>query len=303
MRGRGDGTFDLARCARQNGFVLVTVGDLVEDVVVWLDGPPQRGTDTPARIRRRRGGSAANVAAFAAAAGVASRFIGQVGEDALGSILVDELRRAGVDVCVRRAGRSGSIVVLVEPAGERTMLPDRGACTELASIEDGWLDDVRVLHVPTYSLVVEPLAAATMSAIAAAQAREAEVSIDVSSVDVVRAFGIERYVALLVRLQPQWLFANEDEHALLAPLLPGRLTATTVVIKRGPAPVVVRGAGLDVVVEVPPVTQVRDTTGAGDAFAAGFLSGRLDDRDVPSCVVDGIELAQRVLRHPGASWS
>src|SRR5215210_3509457 len=63
--------------ARYAHAVLCTLGDVVEDVVVWLHEPINYGTDTPARIVRRRGGSAANVASFAAAIAGASRFVGQ----------------------------------------------------------------------------------------------------------------------------------------------------------------------------------------------------------------------------------
>ena len=281
--------------------MLVTIGDLVEDVVVWLDGPPRRGTDTTARIHRRQGGSAANVAAFAQASGAPSRFIGQVGDDALAMALVEELAGLGVDVCVRRAGRTGSIVVLVEPGGERTMLPDRGACTELASVDDRWLAEASVLHVPTYSLTVEPLATTTIGAMREVERRGGEVSVDASSVDVIRTYGVERYIELLASLHPRWLLANADEHDLLAPLL-GRLPAsTTVIVKQGPGPVLLLGADGEEAVAVPPVPDVRDTTGAGDAFAAGFLAGRCRGQDVRSCVHAGIELAARVLTNPGAS--
>ena len=60
--------------------VLVTVGDLVEDVIVWSDGPTRHATDNPCVVRRSRGGSAANVAAFASAL-MPARFIGCVGDD------------------------------------------------------------------------------------------------------------------------------------------------------------------------------------------------------------------------------
>ena len=68
--------------------MLAVVGDLLEDIVVRIDATPTLGTDTPARIQRRRGGSAANVAACAARAGAPVRFIGCVGDDDLGDQLV-----------------------------------------------------------------------------------------------------------------------------------------------------------------------------------------------------------------------
>jgi sugar/nucleoside kinase (ribokinase family) len=65
--------------------VLCTIGDLVEDVVVWLNTELNIGSDTESIIRRTRGGSAANVAMFASLTGTPSRFIGQVGHDRLGT--------------------------------------------------------------------------------------------------------------------------------------------------------------------------------------------------------------------------
>src|SRR5205814_351175 len=130
--GESEGTFQihLRMIARYDHDVLCTLGDLVEDVVVWLHEPINYGTDTPARIVRRRGGSAANVAAFAAAVGSSSRFVGQVGTDGTGERLLAGLHAGGVDTVVARGGRTGSIVVVVDPSGERTMLTDRGAATE-----------------------------------------------------------------------------------------------------------------------------------------------------------------------------
>ena len=124
--GAGTGADPTERRPKVRG-VLCAVGDLVEDIVVWLAGAPGEGTDTEARVFRRRGGSAANVAALCAANGTPARFVGHVGADDLGDRLLATLSASGVDVRVRRGGRTGTIVVLVAPGGERTMLTDRGA--------------------------------------------------------------------------------------------------------------------------------------------------------------------------------
>src|SRR6478735_7210944 len=113
------------------------VGDLVEDVVVWVDGPVEHGTDNPATVRRAPGGSAANVAAAVARAGGRARFVGRVGDD--GDGLVARLIADGVEALVQRGGRTGTVVVLVEPEGERTMFPDRAASADLAAIDPAWL--------------------------------------------------------------------------------------------------------------------------------------------------------------------
>ena len=250
--------------------MLGTIGDLVEDVVVHLHGSINVASDTAATVLRRRGGSAANVAVAARRAGGAARFIGQVGDDPLGAMLIDSLRAEGVDVAIRRHGRSGTIVVMVDADGERTMLSDRAACIELEGADDRWLDGLTTLHVPVYSLATEPLATTTKDLIATARARSITVSVDTSSVAVIESYGVDRLVALLADLRPGVLLCNRDEAAVIGTAL-STIDAVTVV-KRGPDPALVTNPGGPTIeVPVPPLTNVLDTTGAGDAFAAGFL--------------------------------
>ena len=251
--------------------VLASLGDLVEDVVVHLDGSIRVASDTVARIVRRRGGSAANVAEMAAELGHPARFLGQVGSDAIGSALVDELGGAGVDVrCVRRGGRTGTIVVLVDEFGERTMLTDRAACLELSDPERGWLDGVSTLHVPLYSFTDRPLADTATTVIGLAHELGVRVSIDVSSVMVIEQLGRAQVIEMLEELRPSVVLANGDEGRALD--IAGPVAGAMTVVKHGPDPVEVHIDGESFAVDVPPVQHVIDTTGAGDAFAAGFLT-------------------------------
>ena len=133
--------------------MLATLGDLVDDVVVRLDETFHYGADTAAQVGHRRGGSAANVADVAARLGASVRFLGQVGADAVGDGLIAALATAGVDVsAVRRGGATGTIIVLVDHTGERSMLTDRRACVALDRPDPKWLEGVATLHVPFYSL-------------------------------------------------------------------------------------------------------------------------------------------------------
>ncbi len=273
---------------------LTVVGDLVEDVVVWPDGPVARGSDTPSRVFRARGGSAANVA-VAAAPLVPTRFLGCVGTDPLGDRLLAELAATGTQLRPQRRGRTGTIVVLVDVDGERTFLPDRAAAADLGPVPASDLDDTAVLHVPAYGLHGGRTAASVRDLLRTAGTRGVPISLDASSWAVVRE--IPDFVDLVARVQPVVLFANVDE----ARELPLPQLATTVVVKDGARPTtVLLPDGSRLSVPVDPVTGVRDSTGAGDAFAAGWLSAMMEGRDLAARVERAHALARQVLASPGA---
>jgi sugar/nucleoside kinase (ribokinase family) len=258
--------------------MLAVLGDLVEDVVVTRHEALHAGSDTAARIVRRRGGSASGVAVVAARLGAPSRFVGQVGDDRVGHALVEELAAAGVDVSpVRFGGVTGTIVVLVDEGGERSMLTDRGASVALDGADEWWLDGVDTLHVPLYSLVDPPLSETATVLVGRAHARGIAVSVDASSESVIAALGRPTVVALLERLRPELLLANEDEARVLE--VDGPIAGAITVVKRGARSALLHVPGSPMV-EIPAnsIDQVADSTGAGDAFAAGFLTfGRPGD--------------------------
>ena len=287
--------------------MLCTIGDLIEDVVVWLNGELSDqiniGSDTDSVIVRTRGGSAANVAMFGALTGTPSRFIGQVGNDNLGEQLCASLRESGVDVCTVAEGRTGSIVVVVQPNGERTFLTDRGVASDLSVFDASHLAGVSIVHVPTYSLALDPLASTAIQYIRAARASGALISVDASSTSVLHDYGIDRYAALIASIAPDVFLCNNDEAVLLninsEHPMPG---AELTVIKRGALPVTaVTAAGLITEVATPPVANIVDTTGAGDAFAAGFLPAYSSSRNIEDSITNGNLIAARVLRSPGAT--
>ena len=287
--------------------MLCTIGDLIEDVVVWLNGELKNqidiGSDTDSIIVRTRGGSAANVAMFGALTGTPSRFIGQVGNDNLGEQLCASLRGSGVDVCTEARGRTGSIVVVVQPNGERTFLTDRGVASDLSVFDAQHLAGVSIVHVPTYSLAHDPLATTAIQYIRAARASGALISIDASSTSVLRDYGISRYSELIASIAPDVFLCNNDEAALLnidsARPMPG---VELTVIKRGALPITaITAAGVVTEVAIPPVAKIVDTTGAGDAFAAGFLPVYATSRNIKDSITNGNLIASRVLRSPGAT--
>ena len=249
--------------------MICTLGDLLLDVIVRLEGPIAEDTDTYGRTRVGAGGQAANVAAWVVALGGRARFLGKRAHDPAGRLLAEELTGRGVELAGPEVeSGTGTVVSVATPNGARTMLSDRGVSTTFdpEELDAAWLDGCEWLHVPGYSLVRSPLRETALAAAAVG----ARISVDLSSTAAVEEAGVEPFRETLESIAPEIVFANEAEAELL-----GSLTAPTVVVKRGARGSVVRRA--DGKVELPSLeVEVVDTTGAGDAFAAGFLLGGPD---------------------------
>jgi sugar/nucleoside kinase (ribokinase family) len=237
---------------------LTTLGDLILDVIVSIDGPLVVGDDRPAAIKAGAGGQAANVAAWAQALGADARLVCRRGSDAAGELAARELRTKGVEICGPNGG-SGGVVVSLAAAGDRTMASDRGEATSLApsDLDAAWFA-CDVLHVSGYALHGGPIATAAAEAARLARAHGATISVDLSTFTL--ADG--DFAARVRALSPDLVFANERERDAL-----GAIDAR-LVLKRGASGIVVDGAEYDAV-----PTSVVDATGAGDALAAGFLVG------------------------------
>ena len=255
--------------------LIVCVGDLIDEIAVRLDAPWRRGSDAAAEIIRRRGGSAANVAVAAAGAGGRARFIGAIGADATGDALNAALLEAGVEPLLQRAGRSPAIIVVVEPDGERTMLPDRGVATTLRHPGPSALAGASWLHAPAYSLIGEPLSSTTVTLFQEAVEAGVTTSLDASSVGALAAWGPEESRRRFVMAGATHLFANEEETNYLD-LIRRPLPATTLIVKRGAGIAEVRNAAGSVIASLPAPTLSGplDSTGAGDAFAGGLCVAR-----------------------------
>jgi len=247
--------------------LVVTLGDLLLDVIVQLHEALATDADADAKTLTSPGGQAANVAAWVVAVGGEARCVARRGDDPTGTALAAELAARGVELVGPASGANGVVVSIVGPDGERTMASDRGTATLLEpdDLDPAWFA-CDCLHISGYALLASPIDSAARRASELARACGARVSVDLSAWTRIRAHGPERFRSELGALAPDTVFGNEAEWGEL-----GAVGATRVV-KRG-------ASGFDVVrgntserCQARDVSVV-DTTGAGDALAAGFLVG------------------------------
>ncbi|SOD99222.1 Sugar or nucleoside kinase, ribokinase family [Blastococcus haudaquaticus] len=273
-----------------------------------LSGQPAPGSDRPAAIRTRGGGAGANVAAHLARQGVPVALVGCVGDDAAALGLAAELSAAGVGLLLRTVpgAATGTIVSLVEPGGQRSMLADRGANLQLRPDDVPPPVDGQHLHLSGYTLLDPGPRTAGLTALVAAADAGCTVSLDPASTGPLTAYGVDRWLADTARATV--LLPNEDEALLLTGCADAEAAARTLAARH---PVVAVSLGADgalwasgdVLVHRPAhPTEVVDTTGAGDAFAAGLLAAWLPDPQVdPADALDaGLACAAEVVRRPGA---
>lgn len=276
--------------------MVVSIGDLVQDIAIVLEGPLQPDDDSPAAISIGGGGQAANFCAWTVAVGEEARLVTRVGDDDAGRRLVADLEARGVEVrAVWATEPTGAIAVLIAADGRRTMATQRGASVGLSpsDLQESWFSDAGLLHVPAYSLFLEPIASAARAAIRAVRDAGGMLAVDLSSVAGLRAYGPSRMAYVLARLAPELLFATRAEADTLA--VPLESLAQVPVLKLGPEGVRVFGRD----VQAPRVAAV-DPTGAGDAFAAAFCAAWLHGATPIEAAEKGVQAATRSVLVAGA---
>ena len=286
--------------------LLVCVGDLMVDVAV--DAPAlARGGDVAGSVRLGPGGSAANVAAWARAAGAGARLVAGRGDDLAGRLLAAALAERGIELRPAEPAPSASgALLVVREAGERTFVADPGANLHLDLRQVvGALAGAAAVFVSGYPLLRPQTRAAAMAAAGAAGRAGVPAVVDAASWPLL-ACEVGQPVLAAAALAGT-LLANRDEAATLTgapdPGVAAALLAATVgtaVVKWGAAGVVVcTGNGRPRPVPAP-ATGAVDVTGAGDAFAAGYLLARAGGADAAEAAGAGTRLAARAVATHGA---
>ena len=271
---------------------VVVLGDLMLDVVFAPERPLEIGTDVAGRVSLRQGGSAATTARWLARLGARATLVTAVGRDAAGRALVEAVRADKVIVRVVRVtgARTGRIGVVIGAAGgglaERSFVADRSAADELRAtdLQPEWFAGVELLHLPAYSLVREPLGTAARRAVQLTREAGGVVSLDLASVGPLLEGGRRAALAHVRDTAPDLLLGtNAESDALLGRSGGDGLLelAPIAVLKRGAKGATVFAREGDETLRFEVATErllATDTTGAGDAFDAGFIVDWLGSR-------------------------
>jgi fructokinase len=282
---------------RKGGMALI--GDEQADALYAAMPPGQESS----------GGSVANTCAVAAELGARVAYLGKVADDGLGDAFRKDIAAAGVHFPtppLSGAAPTARCLILVTPDGQRTMNTYLGACVSFG-VDDVDVDLVAnsaITYLEGYLFDPPAAQAAFNHAAAAAHAAGRKVALSLSD-----AFCVDRHRAAfraLVAEHVDILFANESEICSLyeegdfeaAALLASKDVALAVLTRSEAGSVVLHGAEHVTVAAEP--AQVVDTTGAGDAYAAGFLAGYAAGRPLKLCGQMGSIAAAEVIGRYGA---
>jgi sugar/nucleoside kinase (ribokinase family) len=287
---------------------VLVIGDVMTDIVVKPDGPITVGADTRATIRQLPGGSGANQAAWLAGEGVSVRFAARAGADDHAAHLADFKARGiearlGLDVKLP----TGRLATLVSAEGERSFLTDRGANEALCrdDLPDSLLDGIDLVSISGYVLFFDSARAAVLQLLNAAKHRGVPFAVDPASYSWLREAGVGNFLEWT--MGARFCFPNEVEAAVLAGS--DDLETQLDVLSRHYAVIAVkRGAEGAVAVEAQggrrasasaPPAGVVDTSGAGDAFLAGFLAAYLAGEGLDAALKRGVALGAHAVTHLG----
>lgn len=265
---------------------IVVLGDLNLDIHAHLPGTLAPGDETRNTITVRPGGSAGTFARTAAQLGASVTFIGAVGEDLVGDLLEDSLLQAGVTPSLRRTSLASGTVLAIQQEDERSMVCSRGANDGLTA---DWVSETlpkgsNHLHVSGYALLSDAQREAAIQSFAIAADLKMTLSIDPPPANLIRAFGVDRFLGLLP--ERLWLFPNLSEGQLLSGELDAR-KAVNAFSSRFPVGALTLGADGAIAwngalrhVQESESLALVDTTGAGDVYASTFVTQFLQSGDI-----------------------
>ena len=299
---------------------ILVIGDALIDHQYWIDRMPNPGEDTVILSTSKNvGGSAANTAIALAWLGAPTKFYGTIGRDLDGDLILGQMQAVGVDVSGIQFGEvTGFTITMIDQSSERTMFSFRGASSNALSMDAALLESIktsRVLLTSGYQLLYPDQASVVLSIAERVQAQGNLVALDPSPLigDVpenIRARLLGLTDIFLPNLRELAILTGEEDPSAALEKAPhlskcvavklGSKGAWMSIRKGFQFPDGQRVAG-DLCFQAHAIqVQAVDTTGAGDAFNAGFLASFLRN-EAPECwLKSGNSLAGEVVQHRGA---
>ena len=261
------------------------------DVVAQIPTTPHElhlGNDTRTIISTHGGGAGGNVASWLAVLGNDVTMVGRIGNDAAGSAITAEFDALGISYgqIVKEGLHTGVVVCLVDPSGERTMLADNGANAGLAISDLPALDGVDAIYLTGYAPIAPLSREGVLEMVRTINSREIPIIFDPATVGGMQGVPVEEILSWCALMDA--VIMNEEEAIYLSGLsdLESALNffvelTPRAIIKRGSAGAIGLERGGQIISVAATTSTVVDTTGAGDAFAAGFIDAFTGRRDFP----------------------
>src|SRR5215469_1266383 len=277
------------------------IGYLAQDIVFRTKSRTIREDLTEGSIAYAPGGTAVNVGSWLASLNATAELVVLAGVDSAASSMVSNLESLGVRVTTTTIGRTPVVLSVVVSSGERQLLVDNGGPFDKAEFPRPRLPPAWV-HVPGHVLMREDLSEHSRLWLRSF-ARGIPCSVDVCSASRVRDFGAARFLALLSELRVSVLLMNELEAAALGgPQALTQIAPVTVVHNGANASQVCsRGEWEPVSDGIDRETRAIDSTGAGDAFAAGFIVASMTGASARAATIAGHKTAQAAIALVGGN--
>lgn len=277
---------------------IIVIGDIMIDIVAIIKEEIHRGSDTESSTTMQFGGAAANVATWLGIEQQPCRLVGAVGDDLFGELFTQRFLSIPVEASLFKSERNtGSVIAISHPDNERSMLAELGANTDVSQAFDvSFITENSIVYVSGYVLF-QPLNADFVNrVISRARSMNATLVLDPASSAPLEKNATPELLKWLSEFD--YILPNEQEFETLQRL--GYQMTNTVVEKRGSEGVIIHSRGTSVAIPAVPL-DVVDTVGAGDACAAGFLSGLVRKNTLEEAVQTGITVASKACRIRGAT--
>jgi sugar/nucleoside kinase (ribokinase family) len=288
--------------------MVLVIGDINLDIIVNLREDINFDTDSDSEINFKGGGSAANFSFWLDYLNTPVRFISKTGDDFISNFLKNEFKNTNIDyINLKSTKESGRIVVLLDKNGARTMITDRKANLDFQEddIRDEFFNEISHLHIGAYSFFGgKNMVDTALKVINEAKKRNITISFDPSSYSMIKKYGTDEILKQTKGID--FCFPNLEEAKVLTKrdkpedMVKGLLKYyNNVILKYGKKGCFIGDSKNVEFIQQNEQVESGDTTGAGDAFTAAFISNYLKNNSLKKAAVYANKIAAKCVKNTG----